>query len=54
MHPNEKKLRYQDLQKLGRMKRDGAKPSTVMQLQRSIAGSPKVVQKAKVLRGKRG
>lgn len=54
MHPNEKKLRYRDLQKLGRLQRDGAKSSTVTQLRQSITGGPRVVQKAKVLRGRQG
>jgi hypothetical protein len=48
MHDTEKRLRYQAQAKLGQLKRDGAKPSTVEKLRRSIAGERGHVQKGKV------
>lgn len=52
MNPTEKRIRHQTQQKLDRLRREDAKPSTIERLQRSIAGQPHVVQKGKVLRGK--
>lgn len=44
----EKQLRYQAQAKLGRMEREGAKPSTVEKLRRSIAGTRERQQKGLV------
>jgi len=53
MNRTERQLRYQGIQKLGQMKRDGAKPALVEQMRRSIAGSRERQQKGPVL-GKKG
>jgi hypothetical protein len=49
MNRVEKQLRYQSVQKLNRMKREGAKPQVVEQMRRSIAGSREHQQKGPVL-----
>jgi hypothetical protein len=48
MKDNEKRLRYEAQIKLGQMERDGAKPSTIERLRRSIAGVREHQQKGKV------
>ena len=48
MHANEKRLRYQQQAQLGKMKRDGAKPTTIARLKKSIAGERGHAQKGKV------
>jgi hypothetical protein len=53
MNPNEKQMRYQALAKLNTMKRDGAKPTVVERLRRSLTAERGGVQKGKVFRGRK-
>lgn len=49
MNSTEKQLRYQSIQKLGQMKREGTKEALVEQMRRSIAGTRERQQKGPTL-----